>query len=58
MAEYKNGKYIDPVINNAWTLYCAEAAVTFDQRDSWEQLPEYLQKIYLEKVTFKIKAEK
>jgi hypothetical protein len=34
----------------AWELYCQETDGSMDVRDHWEDLPDYVQQIYLQKV--------
>ncbi len=34
----------------AWSLYCKDTAGGMDVRDFWWELPEWVQKIYLERV--------
>lgn len=34
----------------AWLCYCQETAGSMDVRDFWEELPEYVQEIYKNKI--------
>jgi hypothetical protein len=50
IATYKDGKYIDNDINEAWLLYCEETAGCFDVRDCWNQLPVSVRLLYLNRI--------
>ena len=45
-----------PDIERAWQLYCKETAGGMDVRDFWHELPEKVQKYYLERVSPKQQA--
>ena len=38
---------MDDLIEKAWLNYCEETTSNMDVRDSWDELPEYVQRLYL-----------
>lgn len=49
-SNYKKEKELTKDERAAWKLYCKETAGDMDVRDSWEELPEYIQRIYLDRI--------
>lgn len=47
--EYSYGQ-LSEIEAKAWKLYCDETAGSMDVRDFWQELPLYVQHIYLEKI--------
>lgn len=47
--EYSYGQ-LSQIEEKAWTLYCKETAGSMDVKDFWQEVPLYVQHIYLEKV--------